>query len=49
MCILFIIFIGMGETNAAWNRKIHIKRDSLLAAAAVYRGRTPYLENSFLL
>lgn len=28
---------GMAETNAAWNRNIHIKRDSLLAAAAIYK------------
>lgn len=30
----------MSETNAAWNRKVHINRDSLLAAAAIYRGNT---------
>ncbi|GFS96746.1 arginine-hydroxylase NDUFAF5, mitochondrial [Nephila pilipes] len=28
---------GMGETNAAWNRKPCIHRDSLLAASAIYR------------
>ncbi|KAG8192910.1 hypothetical protein JTE90_025619 [Oedothorax gibbosus] len=27
---------GMGETNAAWNRKLHIRRDTLLAASAIY-------------
>ncbi|GIY27408.1 arginine-hydroxylase NDUFAF5, mitochondrial [Caerostris darwini] len=27
---------GMGETNVAWNRKIGIQRDSLLAASAIY-------------
>nr|XP_042909797.1 arginine-hydroxylase NDUFAF5, mitochondrial isoform X3 [Parasteatoda tepidariorum] len=29
---------GMGETNAAWNRKVGINRDSLLAAGAIYAG-----------
>lgn len=27
---------GMGENNAAWNRKMHLHRDTLLAAAALY-------------
>ncbi|KAF8778597.1 Arginine-hydroxylase NDUFAF5 like protein [Argiope bruennichi] len=27
---------GMGETNVAWNRKIRIQKDSLLAASAIY-------------
>ncbi|GBM67692.1 Arginine-hydroxylase NDUFAF5, mitochondrial [Araneus ventricosus] len=29
---------GMGETNAAWNRKVRIQKDSLLAASAIYTG-----------
>lgn len=28
---------GMGESNAAWNRKLHFHRDSLIAAAAIYQ------------
>jgi NADH dehydrogenase [ubiquinone] 1 alpha subcomplex assembly factor 5 len=28
---------GMGENNAAWNRKSHLHRDTLLAAASIYR------------
>ncbi|XP_054717824.1 arginine-hydroxylase NDUFAF5, mitochondrial-like [Uloborus diversus] len=27
---------GMGESNVSWNRKSHISRDSLLAAASIY-------------
>ncbi|XP_035213482.1 arginine-hydroxylase NDUFAF5, mitochondrial-like isoform X2 [Stegodyphus dumicola] len=30
------MFGGMSESNVAWNRKLHINRDSLLAAAALY-------------
>jgi len=26
----------MGENNAAWRRKMHIPRDTLMAAAAIY-------------
>lgn len=29
---------GMGESNCAWNRKSVLHRDSMLAAAAIYRG-----------
>lgn len=29
---------GMAETNVAWNRKLSINRDSLLAASAIYSG-----------
>ncbi|GAU96287.1 hypothetical protein RvY_07754-2 [Ramazzottius varieornatus] len=28
---------GMAENNAAWSRKVHLHRDSLLAAASIYR------------
>lgn len=28
---------GMGENNAAWNRKLRINRDTLMAAAAIYQ------------
>ncbi|OQV21409.1 NADH dehydrogenase [ubiquinone] 1 alpha subcomplex assembly factor 5 [Hypsibius exemplaris] len=28
---------GMGENNAAWSRKLHLHRDSMLAAASIYR------------
>lgn len=27
----------MGESNAAWNRRLHLHRESLLAAAAIYQ------------
>lgn len=27
----------MAENNASWNRKLHLRRDSLLAAAAIYK------------
>ena len=29
---------GMGENNASWNRKLHLSRDNLFAAAAIYKG-----------
>lgn len=28
---------GMGENNAAWNRKLHLRRDVALAASAIYQ------------
>lgn len=28
---------GMGESNASWNRKSHISRETLLAASAIYK------------
>lgn len=41
----------MGETNVAWNRKLHISRESLLAASAIYTGiyilKTPFTEISW--
>lgn len=27
---------GMGESNASWNRSLHISRDTILAAAPIY-------------
>lgn len=32
------LFLGMGESNCSWNRKALLHRDTMLAAAAVYRG-----------
>lgn len=29
---------GMGESNCAWNRKSLLHRDTILAAAAIYKG-----------
>lgn len=31
---------GMGESNCAWNRKSILQRDTILAAAAIYKGET---------
>lgn len=31
---------GMGESNCAWNRKSLLQRDTILAAAAIYKGET---------
>uniref|UniRef100_A0A673G4L1 Arginine-hydroxylase NDUFAF5, mitochondrial n=1 Tax=Sinocyclocheilus rhinocerous TaxID=307959 RepID=A0A673G4L1_9TELE len=31
---------GMGESNCAWNRKSLLHRDTILAAAAIYKGET---------
>lgn len=33
LCIL-----GMGESNCAWNRKSLLHRDTILSAAAIYKG-----------
>ena len=33
------VFLGMGESNCAWNRKALLHRDTMLAAAAVYQGK----------
>lgn len=30
--------LGMGESNCAWNRRTLLHRDTMLAAAAVYKG-----------
>lgn len=32
-----ITFIGMAENNAAWNRPLHLHRDTLLAASSIYK------------
>jgi len=29
---------GMGENNCAWNRHVTIHRETLAAAAAIYKG-----------
>ncbi|MED6250303.1 NADH dehydrogenase [ubiquinone] 1 alpha subcomplex assembly factor 5, partial [Ataeniobius toweri] len=29
---------GMGESNCAWNRRSMLHRDTMLAAAAIYKG-----------
>lgn len=31
---------GMGESNCAWNRRSMLHRDTVLAAAAVYKGES---------
>ncbi|KAM9856548.1 arginine-hydroxylase NDUFAF5, mitochondrial isoform 3-T5 [Aulostomus maculatus] len=31
---------GMGESNCAWNRRSMLHRDTILAAAAIYKGQT---------
>ena len=33
MCVL----AGMGESNAAFNRPLHLNRDTLMAAASIYK------------
>lgn len=33
------VFLGMGESNCAWNRKALLHRETMLAAAAVYGGK----------
>lgn len=34
---LMVDLKAMGENNATWNRKPHLNRDSMLAAAAIYK------------
>ena len=29
---------GMGENNASWIRKLHLHRDTMFAASAIYKG-----------
>ena len=35
---------GMGENNAAWNRKTLLHRDTILAASSIYQGK---IQNPF--
>ena len=30
---------GMGENNASWIRKLHLHRETMFAAASIYKGR----------
>ena len=36
---------GMGENNAAWNRKTLLHRDTILAASSIYKGTTNFLQS----
>lgn len=52
---IYYIVLGMAENNAARNRRLHLKRDTLMAAAAIYKelyGKTredgtPYIPSTF--
>ena len=35
---------GMGENNAAWNRKALLHRDTIMAASSIYKGTTNSLQ-----
>lgn len=35
--MLFFNFIGMAENNAIRNRKLHLNKDTVLAAATIYK------------
>lgn len=35
---------GMGENNAAWNRKTLLHRDTILAASSIYQGKWVWVE-----
>ena len=39
---------GMGENNAAWNRKTLLHRDTILAASSVYQGKTFFNQSVFI-
>lgn len=53
--VIYYIVLGMAENNAARNRKLHLNRDTLMAAAAIYKelyGKTredgtPYIPSTF--
>ena len=34
---------GMGESNASWNRKTILHRDTITAASAIYNGKSHHL------
>ena len=38
-CCYGIIVTGMGESNCAWNRRNFLKRTTIQAAAALYKGK----------
>lgn len=40
---------GMGENNASWIRKLHLHRDTMFAASAIYKGVLPLLCSSLIL
>lgn len=40
---------GMGENSAAWIRKTHLHRDSMFAAAAIYKGLASLITFFFFL
>ena len=39
---------GMGESSADWRRKLYLRRDTLAAAAAIYKGMAVYVAAVFL-
>lgn len=53
--VICYVVSGMAENNAARNRRLHLKRDTLMAAAAIYKelyGKTredgtPYIPSTF--
>jgi len=32
-------FLGMGENNCSWNRRLTLQRETLLAAQAIYQSK----------
>jgi len=42
VCCVYLLqiclYAGMGENNCAWNRQPMIQRETLAAAAAIYKG-----------
>jgi hypothetical protein len=36
--------IGMGENNCSWNRRLTLKRETLLAAQAIYQSESNEIE-----
>lgn len=42
-CILCTL--GMGESNCAWNRKSLLHRDTILSAAAIYKGASHIIKH----
>jgi len=37
--IFYSSFLGMGENNCSWNRRLTLRRETLLAAQAIYQSK----------
>jgi hypothetical protein len=42
--IIDVVSLGMGENNCSWNRRLTLKRETLLATQAIYQSK---INNNF--